>query len=75
MLPGRLYRGLALTLSLIVLAFLLLLGWEGIGFVQANWGVPAYTTGIIGLTSAYLAVPVGALTMIIGLLRTMGKDS
>jgi TRAP-type C4-dicarboxylate transport system permease small subunit len=71
MLPAALFRGVSLALSLLVVAFLLLLGHQGLGFVAANWGVPAYTTTWIGLPAAYAAVSAGALTMIIGLLRSV----
>lgn len=75
MLPPGVFRCVTLVLKLMVAACLALLGYQGIGFVQANWGVPAYTTTWVGLPSAYAAVPVGALLMILGLFRSMGDGS
>jgi len=71
MLPRRVFRGLHLTLSLVVLLFLVLLAYEGIWFVEAQRGVPAYTTTWVGLSTAYAAATAGALVMLIGLLRTL----
>ncbi len=74
MLPRTAFRNLHLVLSLLVLAFLALLGYQGIWFVAANWGVPAYTTTWVGLPTAYAAATAGALTMIVGLLRTFRPE-
>lgn len=75
MLPAAVFRGISLVVNLMVVAFLLLLGFQGIGFVQANWGVPAYTTKWVGLPSAYAAVSAGAALMILGLVRSLSDDS
>lgn len=75
MLPPKVFRGISLVLNLMVVAFLLLLGYQGIGFVQANWGVPAYTTSWVGLSSAYAAVSAGAVLMILGVVRSLRDDS
>lgn len=71
LLPDPLSRRLHLVLSLFVLAFLVLLGYQGIWFVVANQGVPAYTTTWVGLDTAYAGATAGALTMVVGLLRTL----
>jgi TRAP-type C4-dicarboxylate transport system permease small subunit len=70
-LPPPVFRGLHLVLSLLVLAFLLLLGYQGLWFIEANRGVQAYTTPWVGLDTAYAAATVGALVMAVGLLRTL----
>lgn len=70
-LPPVVFRRLHLVLSLVVLAFLVLLGYQGLNFIEANRAVPAYTTTWVGLDTAYAAGTVGALVMIVGLLRTI----
>ena len=74
MLPRAVFRNLHAALSLLILAFLALLGYQGIWFVAANWGVPAYTTTWVGLPAAYSAATAGALTMTVGLLRTFRPE-
>jgi TRAP-type C4-dicarboxylate transport system permease small subunit len=73
-LPPAVFRRLHILLSLVVLAFLVLLGYQGLKFVEANRGVPAYTTNLVGLDTAYAAGTVGALVMIVGLLRTLRPE-
>lgn len=70
-LPPAVFRRLHVALGLLVLAFLGLLAWQGLRFVEANRGVPAYTTTWVGLDTAYAAGTVGALVMAVGLLRTL----
>lgn len=73
-LPPPVFRGLHLVLSLMVLAFLLLLGYQALWFIDANRGVPAYTTTWVGLDTAYAAGTVGALVMAVGLLCTFRPE-
>lgn len=73
-LPPPLFRKLHVVLGLLVGVFLILLGYQGIWFVAANRGVPAYTTTWIGLDHAYSAATAGALTMLVGLLRTLRPE-
>jgi TRAP-type C4-dicarboxylate transport system permease small subunit len=70
-LPSSVFAKLHLLLSLVVLAFLGLLAYQGLNFIGANRGVPAYTTTWVGLDTAYAAGTVGALVMIVGLLRAI----
>lgn len=73
-LPFGVFRRLHFILSLVVLAFLVLLGYQGLNFIDANRGVPAYTTTWIGLDTAYAAGTVGAIVMIVGLLRALRPE-
>lgn len=74
LLPRPVFRNLHLALSVVVLTFLGLLGYQGIWFIAANQGVPAYTTTWIGLDTAYAAGTAGALVMAVGLLRTIKPE-
>ena len=74
MLPRAVFRSLHFALSVVVLLFLVLLGYQGIWFVEAQRGVAAYTTTWVGLSTAYAAATAGALVMIVGLLRTIRPE-
>lgn len=72
--PEKYHRKLNVLISLPIIAFLVLLliyGWQ---FVAINAGVPAYTTNLFELSHAYLAIPIGAFLMLVGLFRALVEE-
>ena len=72
--PRNLIRPVSIAIDILVivtLVFVLILGTE---FAAANFNTPAYSIPFVNLGWAYAAVPLGALTMAINLLRTIFSD-
>lgn len=67
-LPPRLLLGVTGFCVLLMLGFLVLLAWYGFPLALSNWQRPM---GVAGLSYGYvtLALPVGAVLMVISLLR------
>lgn len=72
--PKKYHRKLNVLVSLPIIAFLVLLMIYGWQFVAINAGVPAYTTNLFELSHAYLAIPIGAVLMLIGLFRALIEE-
>lgn len=72
--PPILVLPVSLLINALVLATLIFVFLTGTQFAVRNFGVPAYSIPFVNLGWAYAAVPLGALTMMLNLLRTIFED-
>lgn len=72
--PRKLQFRLNLFFHAVIILFLFLVFKYGLQYTMNNRGNPAYSTNVISLGIAYASVPVGALLMIINILRAISED-
>lgn len=65
---------LNLFFYMVITLFLFLVFVYGLQYAMNNMGNPAYSTSVVSLGAAYASVPVGALLMIINIMRTIFGD-
>lgn len=65
---------LNLFFYIVITLFLFLVFVYGLQYAMNNMGNPAYSTSVVSLGAAYASVPVGALLMIINIMRTIFGD-
>lgn len=73
--PTRLKVPLIVLVNFLVMAALVFVFIMGTQFAARNFGVPAYSIPFVNLGWAYLAIPLGALTMLVNLLRALTQKS
>ena len=72
--PPKIQLNLNRFFHTVIILFLFLVFKYGLQYAMNNMGNPAYSTNMISLGIAYASVPVGALLMIINILRTISED-
>lgn len=72
--PQKLQYYLNLFFHIVIILFLFLVFIFGLQYAMNNMSNPAYSTSIISLGVAYISVPVGALLMIINIIRVISED-
>lgn len=72
--PYKLQFFLKSFFNLLILAFLFLVFIFGLKFSMINMANPAYSMRIIKLGIVYASIPVGALLMIVNILRVIHED-
>lgn len=72
--PEKLQFYLNLFFEIVIMLFLFLVFIFGLQYAMSNMGNPAYSTNVISLGVAYVSVPVGALLMIINIVRVIAED-
>ena len=72
--PHKLQFNLNLFFHIVIILFLFLVFAYGLQYTMSNMGNPAYSTSVISLGIAYASVPVGALLMIINIVRSISDD-
>ncbi|MEA4848234.1 MAG: TRAP transporter small permease [Clostridiaceae bacterium] len=72
--PPKLQFYLNLFFQIVIMLFLLLVFIFGVKYSMANMGNPAYSTNVVSLGVAYASVPVGAVLMIVNILRVILED-
>ena len=72
--PHKLQIRLNRFFHAVIILFLFLVFKYGLQYTINNMGNPAYSTNVISLGIAYASVPVGALLMIINILRAISED-
>jgi TRAP-type C4-dicarboxylate transport system permease small subunit len=65
---------LNLFFQIVIMLFLLLVFIFGVKYSMSNMGNPAYSTNVINLGVAYASVPVGAILMIVNIVRVILED-
>jgi len=73
--PTRLGARVAVLVNFLVMAALVFVLIMGTQFAAMNFGIHAYSIPFVNLGWAYLAVPFGALTMFVNLLRVVFQKS
>ena len=68
--PKNLIGPVSFVINFLVMGSLILVFILGTEFAAANFDTPAYSIPFVNLGWAYVAVPLGAFTMLINLLRT-----
>ena len=72
-LPGRVRQFTVRLVRLVIIGFLAIIGWEGLGLAVFN--APQLSAAMeISMTIPYLAIPVGATMMIIDLIADIFQD-
>lgn len=72
--PSNLIGPISIAIDILVMGTLIFVFILGTKYAAANFNTPAYSIPVINLGWAYMAVPVGALTMAVNLLRTIFSD-
>lgn len=72
--PEKIKYNLNLVFQIVIILFLFLVFIFGLQYAMKNMGNPAYSTNAISLGVAYISVPVGALLMVINIVRVILED-
>jgi len=68
--PSGLIGPISIVIDILVMGTLIFVFLLGTKFAAANFDTPAYSIPFVNLGWAYVAVPLGAITMAVNLLRT-----